>query len=144
MRDFQRSKVYDWEKEVISPLDKSLVEYKDIQSIVDYIWDKEGYKYSPKVFPLARQNKKAFATGNRNKLHFKQDIKTPTWVIIHELSHSITCDIEGTSNRHGADFLGVYINLVAKYLNISFVMLTYTAEQAGLKYNLSAKAMFLD
>jgi len=144
MRDFQRSKVYGWETKIISPLDKSLIDYNDIQSIVDYIWKNEGYLYPPKVVPLAKQNKKAFAMGSRKKLYFIENKGCPTWVVLHEISHSISSRFEYFSDRHGSDFMGIYIKLVAKYLNISFVMLTYTAETAELKYNLSAKAAFLD
>lgn len=134
----QANKVYQWEDKYIAPFDKSQVEYKNIQSLINYVWENEGLKYPPQVNPLHKNNRKALAKGSRLDVYFSVDKKYPTWVILHELSHSLTMTVEH-SNGHQDDFVGVYMRLLSKYIDIPMTLLTYTASISGIKYNTQAR-----
>lgn len=139
IRDSQKQKVYDWENEHVSPLDENWVPFEQAQSIVDYIWKNEGLKFPPKVRPLPSQARKE---GCANRLYLQLPPKTKTWIIIHELCHSLTSTFDGTSNLHGALFMGLYIQLLSRYLNADYTFLRTTSENAGLKVQPNAKPVF--
>lgn len=137
-RDFQKSKVYGWEKNHIAPFDKQKIAFENIAMIVDYVWKNEGYFYPPKVHPIAKQHTSAQATGIRDRLEF-QPYGNYTWIILHELAHTLTSDIEGDHDGHGPKFVGVYMHLVNKYIGINILALMASANDCGVKFDLNAK-----
>ena len=138
MRDFQKQKVYDWEDCHVAKHDKSHVQYDDVQRIVDYIWNAEGLKHPPKVVPLAKQNTRCAAKANRLSISCPEK-GLPTWIIIHEIAHSMTAEADDGTNMHCEDFVGMYMLLVSKHLKIRLSDLIYSARQAGVKYNIAVK-----
>lgn len=140
MRDLQQGKVYKWEMKAIAPHDYTKVDFNAIEAIVKYVWDNEGLKYPPIVKLMAKQ-KLAGGTGNRNIVQFPES--TYTWIILHELSHAMTCNVNGESNQHGALFLGIYMQLASRYLKIPMNILTESADKDGLRFNLEAKPAFV-
>jgi hypothetical protein len=70
--------------------------------------------------------------------------KTPAWVILHELAHALNGTIEGDTDAHGPDFVGLYIKLLDKVLDIPLALTMYSLKEAGVKYNLAATPRFLD
>ncbi len=142
MREFQQSAVYAWENKVIAPLDKTHVPFNQIESIVNYIWKMEGLCFPPKVEELPKQSRKVCARGCRTVVKFPKT-GTYTWIIAHELSHVQTCDMDGKSNLHGALFLGIYLQLLGRYLKLDVVELAHSADAAGLEFNLEAKSVFI-
>jgi hypothetical protein len=144
MCDYQRSAVYSWEQEYIAPKDKSSVDISIAPNIVKYIWEGEHLLYPPKVRLLATQSKKG---GQANRSSIWLPPKSPTWVIIHEVAHSmndsndITDSLENDS--HGPNYVGIYIKLLSKYLNISLPLMMYTLKRADIDFNLSARPLFL-
>lgn len=68
-------------------------------------------------------------TGHRLRLRFLAHKPTPTWVILHEMAHALTC-----GDGHGPNFVGVYMQLVERWLNIPQALLHYTAREAGVKF----------
>lgn len=141
-RDFQKSKVYKWEDKFIRPFDKQEISFDNIQMIVDYVWKQEGYNYPPKVKRIAKQNTKALATGSRLNLEF-HDKGIYTWVILHELAHALTSNLEYENDGHGPEFVGVYMKLVNKYIGINLLALMASANDYGVKYDLSGKAWII-
>lgn len=133
MRDFQKQKVYNWESEVVSPYDKTIIPFEQIESIVKYVWSKEGLDNPPVVEQFRNGVTRKSADATRMKVRFQ--CATYTWIILHELAHSMTSDFEKGSNMHCEDFVGVYMHLLNKYLNIPIPILTWTATQRGIKYN---------
>ena len=142
MRDYQKSRVYTWEDNIVAPKDQSLVPFNQIESVVNYIWQNEGLKYPPKVKKLPKQTKRKLATGTRLEVCF-QDQSISTWVIIHELAHSLTSDIEGHSEAHGPKYVGMYIYLLSKYLHIPSTLLMYTAKKYNVKFEYNVQPMFV-
>lgn len=147
LRDTQKSKVYAWESEKISPLDRSHVPFDQIQNIVNYVWSNEGLKYPPKVSEMPANARKVLATGERMNLRFPAR-GVATWVILHELAHSLNSSIDDIDNedndRHGPNFVGLYMQLLIKYLKLDQIMLLGTARMHKVKVNVLARPLFLD
>ena len=145
MRDTQKGKVYKWEKEVCPKYDRSSVSFDEIPAIVNHVWSEMGLEYPPVVLSMPKQNRKALAKGDRNNVLFDEDSSYPTWIILHELAHSMTISREFQKNeRHGPNFVGVYMKLLEKFLNIPMIILMGSANLHGVKFNFDAKPVFLD
>ncbi len=142
MRDFQKSKVYAWEDKVIAPKDKTFVPFNQIESIVNYIWKMEGLKYPPQVKELAKQNKNVCARGCRSAVYFPEK-GTYTWILLHECSHALSSNMESETNLHGSLFLGLYLQLLGRYLKLDVVELAHSADKEGLKFDLLARPVFI-
>lgn len=142
-RDYQKSKVYRWENEIIGPKGGARIMYDDAQTFINAVWMANGLLYPPKVVPMPRQNRRYIARANRFSVWLKPGQSTPTWIILHELAHSMTGD-ESESDHHREDFLGVYMKLVDRHLKIPLPLLMFTANKAGLKFNLAAQPRCLD
>jgi hypothetical protein len=140
MRDLQRSKVYAWERKNIAPHDLTPVAFHNVKAIVDYVWKSEGLLYPPLVESMPKQNKTAAGDAFRYRVRFTET--THTWIILHELAHSMTSDIDGNSNQHGSLFMSVYISLVSRYLKIPYATLRDTAAEAGLVVAEAARPVF--
>lgn len=143
--DYQQKRVYAWEREAIAPHDKGNIPFDQVQSIIDYIWTNEGWKYPPKVKLLSGHEKRgAWARGNRHGIWIRPT-GLPTWVLLHELSHALTSsEVEGFCGRHGKTFVGVYLRLVSKYLNLSLPLLMAQAKLYNVRFDITAQPIFLD
>ncbi len=143
-RDYQKSRCYAWENRHVGPVDHSEVAFKDIQAIVDYIWDKEGLKYPPRVVEM-NPRKHAMGTGSRTQLEFKIDRTVPTWVIIHEVAHSLTSDLESSIDGHGPVFVGAYMKLLDKHIpGLNLPVLMHTANISKVKFTMIAPSPIKD
>ncbi|MCK9462630.1 MAG: hypothetical protein M0R80_23675 [Proteobacteria bacterium] len=138
MKDPQQNRVYAWERWAVAPHDITEVLFEAIQPIVNHIWAERGLEFPPQVMPMfKKKTKKADAT--RIAVRFGE--KTYTWIILHELAHSMTSTCDGRSNHHGALFMGIYLQLLQKYLNLDLVE---SAKQAGLRLREDAIPVFLE
>jgi hypothetical protein len=135
-RDSQKSKVYAWENSVVAPLSKGAVPFDRAQAFVDGVWLTHGWLYPPEVALMPTQAKRVLATGSRAQLRLRPS--TPDWVILHELAHTLTSDIDGRNDGHGAEFVGVYIKLLERVLNIPCLLTMYTLRRDKISYNLAA------
>lgn len=140
MIDYQKSKVYAWEDEVIRPRSHKYILYDNAQAFVDGVFLTEGWLYPPKILPLPIQKTSAIADGSREEIRLRSE-GCFSWVLIHEMCHSLTSDIN-QSNQHSVDFLGIYIMMLTKYCDVPLPLLLYTATKAGLKFNLSSQPWF--
>jgi hypothetical protein len=136
-RDFQKQRVYDWENGVIRPISPRNILFKDAQAFVDGVFLKHGWLYPPKVSLIPKQATKVLATGSRSELRLRP--VTPAWIIIHELAHTLTSTIDGKTDRHGPDFVGIYIKLLESVLDIPVPMTMFTLTKSNIKFNLGAK-----
>jgi len=134
-RDSQKQKVYDWERHVVAPLSKRSVPFDQAQAFVDGVWLTHGWLYPPQVSKMPKQATRTMATGCRGEIRLPAH--TPDWVILHELAHTLTSNEHGHTDGHGADFVGVYIKLLERVLNIPTLMTMFTLKQANVKFNLA-------
>jgi len=141
MEDKQKQRCYLWEMLHVHPYDTKLIPFHQITSIVDYVWTQEGLLFPPKVEILSKS--KSWAKGCRTELLFRIDKLPNTSVILHELSHSMTFDHNMNGNHHGALFMGIYIQLLKRYMNMDSFKLIKSAEDLGLKVKIDAKPIFI-
>jgi hypothetical protein len=142
VRDYQKSACYAWEREVIAPRGGAFVEFEKAQDLVNWIWNEEGLSYPPVIERLHQNNTTAEATGGRMMVHIRDRVQT--WVVLHELAHSMTSNIDGRNVGHRAIWVGVYMKLASKYLGIPLLILTATAARRGIAFDITALPIFLD
>ena len=138
-RDYQKTALYRWEDEFVNPRVKRMIKIEDAQAFVDGIFLCEKLLFPPKVV-LIRKNVKALGRANREKIELQPFNKT--WVVIHELAHSITMEVDSNIEGHGADFVGVYIKLLDKYCDFPLALSMFTLSKTTVKYNLGAQPRF--
>lgn len=143
-RDFQRSRLYAWEREVVAPQGGIPVAYDRAQMMVDAVWLAAGLLYPPTVVPMPAQNRRAWAKANRTQIWLNPEATTPEWVVLHEIAHSMAGTVDGESDGHGGDYLWQYMTLVDRHLKIPMPVLMFTANKSGLVFNVGAKPRCLD
>jgi hypothetical protein len=140
-RDFQRSRVYAWEREEVAPRTSRLIDFADAQAFVDGVWLALGLLYPPRVDLMDKRATRVLANGCRAGINIRE--KTPAWIILHELAHTLTMTQDDYSEGHGPDFMGIYLKLLEKVLNIPLPLLMYSLTQTRIKYNLAAQPRFV-
>jgi hypothetical protein len=125
MRDFQRSRVYQWEF-TWRPFSPRL-SLEECQEFVDHVYKKLHRPNPPRVF---RRGKTHAHANNK-------EISLPDWarcksVIVHELAHSIACQ-DRKGDGHGPVFMRYYLNLSARFLKMNKSELYQSAKKAGIK-----------
>ena len=109
LRDHQRGRVYAWEERFVAPHDPSSVAFKQAQGVVDAIWAEVGLR-------LPRQARTTVADATR--LLIRLSDTTSSWCLLHELAHAMSSTHEGRSDGHGPRFMGLYAQLLIRYLRV--------------------------
>ncbi len=150
MRDYQKSRVYAWERLHVKPLDKNHLSFEKVKMMVDAVWLMEGLQNPPSVEVIDPRNKKSWATGSRLSIHIPE-VGLPRWVVLHELAHSMTMTHDYDTgealedcDKHGPDFVGIYMKLLVNYLKLPLPLLMFTAKKSNVDFNIGAKVMFKD
>jgi hypothetical protein len=139
MRDFQKSKLYAWENAVVEPRTDLTIPFERAQLFVDGVWLSLGFQGPPRVEMIAPQATVTVAKGCRMAVRIPR--VTPAWVILHELAHSINKRHDSAPaasvrcDGHGPKFVGIYIHLLDKVLNIPLCLTMYSLEKHGVSYH---------
>jgi hypothetical protein len=141
-RDRQRRRVYAWENRVIAPRDSSQVPFPAAEGMVDAIWSELGLRYPPLVKPLPAQARTRLADASRLILRLRPII--PSWCLLHELAHAMTSTHDGQSDGHGPIFVGIYVQLLGRYLRLDQGWLLQTLQEAGVVVCSRPRPVFLD
>lgn len=141
-RDGQRARVYAWEDRAIAPLDPSLVPFGAAQGMVDAIWSELGLAWPPRVEALPPQATTRMADASR--LAVRLPARVPSWCLLHELAHALTSTHDGRSDGHGPLFVGIYADLLVRYLRLDPAWLLDSLAQAGISVRAGARPSFLD
>lgn len=141
-RDGQRGRVYAWEDRVVAPRDPSQVPFAAAQGMVDAIWSEMGLRYPPRVERLPAQARCRLADANR--LTLRLPALTPSWCLLHEIAHAMTTTHDGRSDGHGAAFMGIYVQLLARYLRLDAAVLLRDLAAEGIAVRPHARPVFLD
>lgn len=110
MRDYQRSRVYAWERECLFPLysNETNLSLEDCYNIIKEAASKAFWvKFRAGCISLSD------GRGHRNAVSYGGTIALPRWarqtmVVLHELAHEICPSQE----MHGPQFVHTYIRLV--------------------------------
>lgn len=141
MRDHQKSAMYRWEDTVIVPRGGGIIPTRQVQNFINHIWSEMGLLYPPTFTPMSKTATRTMGRGDRLDVKLTQD--PPTWLLLHELAHSMTSTHEGNEEGHGPNYVGVYMQLCHKFLGIGLLELQHTATMMGIEYNINAKPSFL-
>jgi hypothetical protein len=141
-RDSQRGQVYAWEDRTVAPRDRSVIARSAAQAMVDAIWAELGLRYPPRVEPLPRQATATIASANRLLVQLPE--QTPSFCLLHELAHALSTTQDGQSDGHGPVFLGLYVQLLVRYLRLDRAALLDSLRDAGLRVSPEARPVFLD
>ena len=131
--DYQRSKVYHWER--VLPNGKHL-SYAEIAPFVARIWAAGGREYPPLVKPMPKQTRRWAGDATRSVLRFP-DTGACERIVLHEIAHAMTATVNGDGNDHGPIFVAVYMKLLAKHLNQELTSLWYTATKDGVDFDMA-------
>ncbi|HEY8613376.1 MAG TPA: hypothetical protein VIL69_19100 [Roseomonas sp.] len=141
-RDHQRSRVYAWEDSIVAPHAPDLIPFRTAQAMVDAIWAEMGLRWPPKVERLPPQASVRQADASRLRLRLPEAL--PSWILLHEIAHAMTSTAEGQTDGHGPRFMGLYLQLIERYLRLPASSLLPTLRDAGIAVDLLALPMFLD
>ncbi len=141
-RDRQRGKLYAWEERFVASCDPSSIQFAQAQGMVDAIWADMGLRFPPKVEPLPRQARSTVADTNRLTIRLADT--SPSWWLLHELAHAMTSTHDGRSDGHGPKFVGIYAQLLMRYLRTPADALSASLHAAGIDMDMQAKPVFID
>jgi hypothetical protein len=141
-RDWQRSKVYAWEERFVVPHDPSLVAFTHAQGMVDAIWADMGLRFPPKVERLPRQARCTLADASRLSIRLADH--NPSWCLLHELAHAMSSTHDERSDGHGPKFMGLYTQLLIRYLRLSADALSRSLYLAGIQVDTQTRPVLLD
>ena len=110
--------------------------------MVDAIWSDMGLRYPPTVVPLPKQASRTI--GRADRLSIALANETPSWCLLHELAHAMTSHVDGRSEGHGPLFMGVYVNLLVRYLRLDPQLLCDRLREAGIEIFRNARPVFVD
>ena len=140
-RDGQRSRVYAWENRIVVPHDRTTVPIAAAQAMVDAIWTETGLLYPPRVEPLPAAARTRLADADR--LTIRLPARVPSWCLLHELAHTMTSDHDGRSDGHGPAFMGIYVQLLCRYMRFDEAHLRATAAETGIRVAVAPKPSFV-
>ena len=100
-----------------------------------------GLRYPPVVERLSRRTRRTVASANRLSLFLPE--KTPAWCLLHEIAHAMTTTVDGHSDGHGAVFMGIYAQLLTRYLRMDEAALMHSLQNAGIRVALDAHPVFV-
>ena len=140
--DYQKTRIYRWEDAFVGPRDPTVVAFPAAQAFVDAIWADQGLLHPPAVVRLSRRNTTAQAMADRLSVHIRDTC--PSWVLLHELAHSMTTAHDGKGDGHGPRFMGVYARMLERYLRIPMAETVASLPGAMIGIDPGARPSFLD
>ncbi len=103
-----------------------------LQALVDHVWAAEGRQWPPRVRPLPKQARRTVARASRTAIEAPAEL--PSWVLLHEIAHALTADVEGNHAGHGPDFVAAYLRLLVAHARLDRALLEGTLRQAGIAW----------
>jgi hypothetical protein len=141
-RDRQRNRVYAWEEQFVAARDASSIKFEQAQGMIDAIWADMGLRFPPKVERLPRQAHSTVADASR--LSIRLAGSSPSWCLLHELAHAMSSTHDGRSDGHGPTFMGLYAQLLVRYLRVPLHTLLQSLDAAGIEADMQAMPVFID
>jgi putative metallohydrolase (TIGR04338 family) len=140
-RDFQRERVYAWERGVASAEGRALGEatwssISEVEAWLAPIWKAERGRYgnanvpAPVITHASWGQRRALAHHGAWKISLPRWARSP-WVATHELAHLL---IRARDPWHGPRFVGTLIGLASRHLGFDAYELMRSADAAGVEY----------
>jgi hypothetical protein len=141
-RDGQRARVYAWEDRVVAPRDPSRVAFAAAQGMVNAIWSELGLRFPPEVVPMPPRATTRLADASRLRLRLPPH--TPSWCLLHEIAHAMSTTHDDVTDGHGAVFMGLYVQLLVRYLRLDRADLLDSLAASGIAVDSAARPVFID
>jgi hypothetical protein len=138
-RDFQRSKVYAWERHVtgLALHQREFETLEDCAAFLAPIWKAERARYKPKWSQKKEPPHIVRPSwGQQHALSYEDGrISLPLWarnrwIILHEALHQLMPAME-----HGPRFVGSLIGMASRHLDYDPAELMAAADEMGVKYD---------
>ncbi len=102
---------------------------------------RQGLLYPPRVerLPAAVHRR----LGDADRLTIRLPARVPSWCLLHEMAHAMTSDHDGSSDGHGPLFMGLYIQLLGRYMRFDEAALRASATASGIQVTAEAKPSFV-
>ncbi len=110
--------------------------------MVDAIWADQDLRYPPRVEALPPQSRRCL--GDATRLTIRLPPVFPSWLLLHELAHAMSSTHDGDSDGHGPVFVGLYVQLLRRYLRMPAVELISSLGREGIVLESDARPVFLD
>jgi hypothetical protein len=65
-------------------------------------------------------------------------------LLLHELAHALSSTHDGVSDGHGPVFVGLYAQMLARYMRLPIEELTQSLAAFGVEAELTARPVFID
>ena len=130
MRDYQVSRVYNWDWMLRSlPQNWKLVTVGECQVLVEKIWIREGQH--PHDVPIVTDGRGRTSAGSkRGEIAIPRKMRQSV-VICHEVAHELLPN----GKKHTEDFVSTFITVLNNNLGISKDVLIETAMDFKIKMN---------
>ena len=140
LRDFQRSRLYSWERADLKtawqvlPEDNEPLGEAGAQELARTVWAREERCFgSP---PMVRvMNNRGRGSAFRHEIRLSGSYRTTQtrWYILHELAHVIHLREGAVVASHGPEFCLLYAQLLDRYTSANFRDVVNSMRDAGLK-----------
>ena len=130
-RDFQRSRVYAWERAACGDaLWSGTMTVQECEEMVRRVWQTERGRYGLARRPPPQVVAGRGARGSVRRIALGHWARNP-WVVLHELAHGL-CDRVEPRGAHGPRFVGILIGLLCRHLSRDRDELLPLAYECGL------------
>ncbi len=126
----------------MAPRDNSRILFAQAQGVVDAIWREMGLYYPPSVESLPARARCRLADADRLRIRLPPE--TPSWCVLHELAHAMSCTHDGLSDGHGPRFMGIYMRLLERYLRLDRGALLGSLVGSKIAVDAEARPIFCD
>lgn len=143
MRDFQRSKLYSWEREFLKtgkligkdfnrPLGRILA-----QGLVDLVWREwMPHGYTAPIVEVKANRGRGSAWAQTILLSSKYETTQTAWYVLHESTHSMLMQKgRGDLSPHGAEFCALYSSMLHRFTDAKRAAIVSSMRAARLKVN---------
>ncbi len=103
---------------------------------MDHVWTGEG-RHFPRASAPCRNRPAAPWRGPPAPASNAPEL--PSWVLLHEIAHALTCDVDGNGLNHGPYFVGAYLHLLVRYARLDRSLLEATLAAAGIGWTSAAR-----
>lgn len=128
-KDYQRKRLYKWEREV--PMTEQVrlpISLDACRDLVHAVYDDYGIDPPPKVTD---------GRGCRHARGSLKEVKLPTWArspwtVLHECAHGLNDKVRPWAPGHGPEFVRLYVTLLDQYYDVPASALVLSARSKGL------------
>lgn len=137
--------VYRWELDNVDRYDRTCLQERQINAIVQHVWASYGLRNPP----LVKFRDAAWSSGRRSELTFSRRVNTVT--VLHEVCHAMDMSLEFEAgirdertreyydeDAHGPNWLGLYVNALDKFMpqpELKKLFLMNSLARAGLDFH---------